>query len=423
MSLPEFQAANKAFIEQYVAVRQPDPHEQTLLAEILAEQAMGRIEGPFSSPSSWPAKAIAVANLSLLPLPEQEPFFAAPAFSIVQLNADGSEKIRRGEDWRRSLHNRTIQVTDKPVHHTVDSFIACAAHLRLPAGPNAVDSSVAASARHGTHTGRAVLWGHDHDGAYRQLPVRDPCHTYMVLLTPQGPTIWRHNVLLFGAAASVWGYNRFGDVLRFIARALLASPVLHYVDDYGSSEPWPQDDIHMQSCTSAFQSFADLNSLLGFNMKPSKAQPPSTHHRVQGVHLRLMEDRAIVSPVQARVTKVIQSIDTALATNVLKPPVAARMAGKCSYLSTTTYGRVGRAATKPVYARQHCEHRRHQKHYRLTHALKAALLTIRQMLLTSKPRIVFYRPRCHSRAVIYADAFFLMGDRTFKPSDPDIPES
>ena len=98
------------------------------------------------------------------------------------------------------------------------------------------------------------VWGHDHDGAYRQLPLDDPSVAYVLLITPDGPTLWHHHVLLFGSAASVWAYNRFG-------------PVLHYVDDYGSIEP-----SHLAE--SGFHTFEQLNCLLGFHMKPSKRQPP-----------------------------------------------------------------------------------------------------------------------------------------------------
>ena len=58
----------------------------------------------------------------------------------------------------------------------------------------------------------------------------------MLLLTPDGPTLWSHNVLLFGWAASVWSYNRFGDILVACSRTMILSPAMHYVDDYGSME-------------------------------------------------------------------------------------------------------------------------------------------------------------------------------------------
>ena len=71
-----------------------------------------------------------------------------------------------------------------------------------------------------------------HDGAHRQLPLDDPENAYVLLHTPQGPTLWSHNVLLFGSSASVWGYNRFGDAMVSVSRILLLCPTMHYVDDY-----------------------------------------------------------------------------------------------------------------------------------------------------------------------------------------------
>ena len=67
----------------------------------------------------------------------------------------------------------------------------------------------------------------------------------------------------------------------------------------------------------------------------------------------MLTDRAIVMPVNTRVAKVTHSIDIALATNLLTPPAAAELGGTTGFLSTTTFGRVGRAAAKPIYARQH----------------------------------------------------------------------
>ena len=41
--------------------------------------------------------------------------FAATSFAILQKNENGKIKIRRGEDWRRSLHNATVRAWDVPI--------------------------------------------------------------------------------------------------------------------------------------------------------------------------------------------------------------------------------------------------------------------------------------------------------------------
>ena len=93
------------------------------------------------------------------------------------------------------------------------------------------------------------------------------------------------------------------------------------------------------------------------------------------------------------------------------------MAGKLVFLSTTIFGRVGRAATKPIYGRQYakCSNRK------LTKPIRDALLTLQHVLQTAPPRHVQWaltQPLCN---FLYADAFFEMGDRRFKPSSTDIP--
>ena len=74
----------------------------------------------------------------------------------------------------------------------------------------------------------------------------------------------------FGSAASVWAYNRFGDMLSAVARTIACIPVVHYVDDYGAIEP-------TGSAESGFDTFESINSILGFHMKISKKQPPRSH--------------------------------------------------------------------------------------------------------------------------------------------------
>ena len=115
-----------------------------------------------------------------------------------------------------------------------------------------------------------------------KLSVRPASH-------PNGP-----NLLLFGCAASVWSYIRFGDVLTALSRVLTATPAVHFVDDYGSIQP----QEHSQD---GFDSFGRLNSTLGFHMKHSKEQPPQTERKIQGVYISLTADAAIVPPCPQRI--------------------------------------------------------------------------------------------------------------------------
>ena len=139
-----------------------------------------------------------------------------------------------------------------------------------------------------------LVWGHDHDGAYRQLPLADPETAYVLLQTPQGPTLWHHHVLLFGSAA-VCGPTTGSEMSSpTFHDASVASPVVHYVDDYGSINT-------KQDADSSFHTFAQLNSILGFHMKPSKEQRPDNEHKIQGVIIQCEPQRVSVKPCPNRV--------------------------------------------------------------------------------------------------------------------------
>ena len=163
-----------------------------------------------------------------------------------------------------------------------------------------------------------------------------------LLIAPDGPTLWHHHVLLFGSAASVWAYNRFGDVLTTLSRTLTATPVLHYVDDYGAIEP-------EQFATSSFTAFEDLNGTLGFHMKQSKRQPPLDRHKIQGVYIHHFAQHTEIQPCPDRVARIISDLQTAISTRSLSPDLARKLAGKCSFTATQLFGRVGRFAIRTLY--------------------------------------------------------------------------
>ena len=202
------------------------------------------------------------------------------AFGIEQVDLAGAIiKVRRWEDWRRSHRNRATIVRDRPRHDTVDAFVQGARFL--------TNRCAAACPVH--------IWGHDHEGAYRQLSAAEPGLSYMLLITDEGVSVWQHVVLVFCATSSIWGYSRFGDALVGIGRLTLATLCFHYVDDYGGVGD-------ARTAMSAFVGFNDLNAKLGAAMEPSKAQPPSTEHIIQGVPVKIEADRAIGCPTSDRKT-------------------------------------------------------------------------------------------------------------------------
>ncbi len=106
-----------------------DDHWLMMADEIAKERKMGRMDGPFYAPEWWDVPAVALNKhphtRELKPIPHPTPVIAV-AFGIQQTGSDGQAKIRRGEDWRRSGHNRSCNMDDQP--HTRSLCLVCTAH-------------------------------------------------------------------------------------------------------------------------------------------------------------------------------------------------------------------------------------------------------------------------------------------------------
>ena len=381
----EFAEHNDIYVRQKLQQARVDDHYELMLKEIVQEVAMGRMNGPFTAPPRWGHQTITPSKypeLRLLPIPHSTPAIAL-AFSIQQTGSDGKEKIRRGEDWRRSGRNATCIMHDQPYRHTPDHFAALAirSHQR---NPNQL----------------LHVWGHDHDGAYRQLPLDRPEQAYVLLHTPDGPTLWSHNVLLFGSSASIWGYNRFGDAMVSVSRLILVCPTMHYVDDYGSTEGSHQAD-------SGFRSFEDFNGALGYNMKTSERQPPAPSHKIQGVIISTDTNHITLTPCPQRVERMCSDITACLQKNTLEPDQARRMAGKCNFLAGRLFGKVGRAPLKAIYARAH------SNISHLDKPTKSALYALLDIIQHCKPLQIQHR----HFTIIYTDAYYIAGGAKLRPGD------
>ena len=111
-----------------------------------------------------------------------------------------------------------MEADDVPTHHTVGDFVDLARRVAEE------DSDL-------------LAFGHDMLNAYRQWPVRRPEHCATFLPTAAGVTLWMHMAMCFGAAASVWNFNRAGDAVQLVVRALVFLLGGHYVDDFRPTPP------------------------------------------------------------------------------------------------------------------------------------------------------------------------------------------
>ena len=158
----------------------------------------------------------------------------------------------------RSKQNQAAVVVDKPGCHHVD-YLVDGARAMKRTNPKK----------------RLVVWGHDHERAYRQLLTKNPSWSMCLLMTSFGPSLWAHTVLPFGAKAAVWAYGRVADFLCHLARVCLFTAVWHYVDDFSGLEDYRTAD-------SAFRTFREVNEAFGLKTKDKKEEKPAKKLRVQG---------------------------------------------------------------------------------------------------------------------------------------------
>ena len=76
-------------------------------------------------------------------------------------------------------------------------------------------------------------------------------------------------------------------------------------------------------------------------------------------------------------------------TNTLVPDRAAELAGKAQFVTATIFGKVGRAAMKPIYSRQYETNTACNK--KLSKALRAAILALMTIMNRAPPRTIRYR--------------------------------
>eukprot|EP00435_Cladocopium_sp_Y103_P052359 s456_g16.t1 len=250
--------------------------------------------------------------------------------------------------------------------------------------------------------GLPELWGHDLAGAYPQIALRPGDSSYTMLIVPEGPTLWRHRAAPFGATASVWAFCRFGGLLS-LARRYLLILAGDFVDDYTGVEL-------SATSTSSCICFKEFFQKLGLAMKPEKEQMPAAKQKLLGVIVHAQDDKLSVETCPKRRDRILKELETIWEAN------AQRIAGKLGFMATTLFGGIGTAAIQPFFARAH--NLGEQKNSNLTFAIRAAIKTLRQLLANGKPRTFPWKTSSQSPlAVIYSDAFFLLGERKMRARD------
>ena len=221
---------------------------------------------------------------------------------------------------------------------------------------------------------------------YRQWPVKQPSHNATFLHTQRGLTLWFHMAMRFGAAASVWNFNRVADALQ---RMLLLIVGGHYVDDFNGLEYAARP--------------RRLPHVLGLPGERVKGTTAAATAVLQGVDVHIHQAGGTLSPTTRRVQKLRHAMSQALQDDSLTPREASRLAGKLVFLTQAVFGSVGRSAMQPLYARSHDTSTGDD--YRLSDGLRSAMKAIRHMLSNNTPRFIPHVVDEQLHTAIFAEMF------------------
>jgi hypothetical protein len=192
----------------------------------------------------------------------------------------------------------------------------------------------------------------DMQHAYRQIPVADEGYSIVGIWHPDKNRVLYHQVWghPFGFTASVPNFSRLPVFICTVARRLFASAVCSYIDDFLT----PDLAVSNGSSQNAINT---LNACLGFTLADSKHLDSQPINVVLGV-LCDMSKAHSEGIVRFQIPKrscdqVLASLEEHCTANRLTPAAASKVCGQLGWTLNGVYGRIGRAALGPLFARQH----------------------------------------------------------------------
>ena len=222
-----------------------------------------------------------------------------------------------------------------------------------------------------------------------------------------GFSLWQHCVMVFGAKAAVWAYNRVGDAVIFLFRVLFFGISFHYVDDYGGIEPELLAD-------SAFEAFFEFSQLLGFKTKISKQQPPASRQIMLGIDVHVTDSEFVTAVTKNRKKRMLEEIKEYVDKQRIVPKQAQQLAGKSIFTNASTFGALGAAALRPLYRRAS------YGGTKLDTDIEAALHMLGYLLRNAPPRSSSLALPTSEAPILYADAFYTCRGATRKASQLSV---
>ena len=223
-----------------------------------------------------------------------------------------------------------------------------------------------------------------------------PCRTRQSFVLPQQPPVRQQRecvVLPEGSRRSV-----------IFGCSLLVVPSAHFVNDFYQFR-------RRRGGASGFSAFKNFHTGLGFKMKEPKEKKPARSHTLLGVLWTLVPEGVWARPGTRTRSEASSVPVRVLAKGTCSGPVAAKLAGKLTFVCSWVFGRAGQSLLKPLYRRQHS---RSNTELELPPALRVSFSMLRELLPALKPRFLPSISRSMHMRIgrIYADAFITMhGER------------
>jgi hypothetical protein len=268
----------------------------------------------------------------------------APRYVIEQgLKEDGSQRLRCIDDDRVTGVNDATGEVESP-------------DLISPVWVVMVVVAIAARCMAaGVAMTRCIVALDDMKHAFRTMPQRiQEVSTVAYYSFAKGTAVFQqipgHS---FGKRASPLNFSRLPRLICHAAACFLLVLAAHYVDDF------PSVDVKAGGPMSSQEALQAVFIAFGWNVELGKRKVGKLANIVLGVLVslaRILTDGvAVVSPVRTKVEAVLADLRKCKARGKLSSGEASSFWGRLGWLSSSTYGRIGRAATQCLMQRSHEE--------------------------------------------------------------------
>ena len=157
----------------------------------------------------------------------------------------------------------------------------------------------------------------------------------------------------FGKRASPLNFSRLPRLVCHAATSFLLVLAAHYVDDF------PSVDVEAGGAMSSQDALRAIFRAFGWDVELGKRKVGKLANVVLGVMVclaRILTDGvAVVSPVRDKVDAILADLRACKDKGKLSSGEASSFSGRLGWLSSSTYGRIGRAATQCLMQRSHEE--------------------------------------------------------------------